>query len=157
MQQTDDNYDQYWQDYKNNWIIHNQATLDVEYENWVRSYIEYNTSHVQANPDQAAEFITDENLFKQNWPADYFYNVEYDKYIQQMYPPQQEDQNPNLTVPTQEPTTDQQIDSSTKPQNHLLADINLEDTNFKVPDVVKQPAFNKELTMADIAPAQLAK
>lgn len=74
-----------------------------------------------------------------------------------MYPPQQEDQNPNLTVPTQEPTTDQQIDSSTKPQNHLLADINLEDTNFKAPDVVKQPAFNKELTMADIAPAQLAK
>lgn len=72
-----------------------------------------------------------------------------------MYPPQQQDQNPNSTVPTQEPT-DQQIDSSTKPQN-LLADVNLEDTNFIVPDAVKQPSFNHQLTMADIAPAQLAK
>jgi hypothetical protein len=34
--------DQYWLEYKQNWISHNQPVLDQEYMNWVKSHVDYN-------------------------------------------------------------------------------------------------------------------
>jgi hypothetical protein len=33
---------EYWANFKSNWISFNQATLDQEYANWVKSHIDYN-------------------------------------------------------------------------------------------------------------------
>lgn len=71
---------QYWIDYKNNWISHNQGELDKEYEVWVQS----NINHYVQN--QIPDGITDETIFKQTFPIQNFYDEQYNQFMQINFP-----------------------------------------------------------------------
>ena len=75
--------DQYWLEYKQNWIAHNQSILDQEYRNWVKSHIDYNCA--QENQEG---LITDETIFMQTYPALNFYEEQYQVFLNEQYPPQ---------------------------------------------------------------------
>ena len=66
------------------------ATLATEYQTWVQSHIDYNTQCAAADPENAANYITEKEAFIQNYPAENFYESQYNEYMQQYYPPKTE-------------------------------------------------------------------
>lgn len=89
----------YWAEYKNNWINHNQPVLDQEYEGWVKQNVEYNITLNDPN------MITDAATFQQTYTKDYFYDMQYNQYIQVTFP-QQPDQNGTIAVQNDATATD---------------------------------------------------
>jgi len=60
---------QYWAEYRNNWINHNQPVLDGEYEGWVKQNVEYN---ITLNDPS---MIIDSTTFQQTYTKEYFYDM----------------------------------------------------------------------------------
>ena len=91
------------------------STLETEYQTWVQSHIDYNTQCATADPQNAANYITDKEAFIQNYPAENFYESQYNEYMQQYYPPQTEAQPAPEQAPVVEepaPTKVEEVKSS---------------------------------------------
>ena len=64
----------YLDEYKANWIKHNQAILDQEYLNWVQAHIDYNIAN------NVPDSITCVETFKSTYPAHDFYESQYNQF-----------------------------------------------------------------------------
>jgi hypothetical protein len=62
------------------------ATLATEYQTWVQSHIDYNVQCAAADPENPANYITEKEAFIQNYPAENFYESQYNEYMQQCFP-----------------------------------------------------------------------
>lgn len=76
LQSSNVNEEQYWAEYRVNWINQNQELLDNDYEQWVQSNIDYNVHN------QIQGGITDHQTFKQSYPVDQFYEMQYQQFLQ---------------------------------------------------------------------------
>lgn len=86
-----------------NWIEHNRALLEQEYEGWVVSCAQYNAeqqalyqqqqAQVQPGQDQQIEecpqYITDVEIFRQTYTPEYFFDMQYNQYGAQQFAEQQ--------------------------------------------------------------------
>ena len=74
--------EQYWADYRANWIALNQAELDNDYETWVHQNIAYNIEN------KIEDGITDASLFKSTYTLESFYEGQYQQFLSATFPQQ---------------------------------------------------------------------
>ena len=65
------------EEFRASWINHNKALLDQDYQQWVKDFVDQYVAFVAANPHEAENYITDHEKFKESYPPDYFYELQY--------------------------------------------------------------------------------
>lgn len=76
------NSNMYAEDFRTSWINHNKALLDQDYLQWAKNLVDQYIEYVAANPGEAENYITDHDKFKESYPLEYFYELQYQQYLQ---------------------------------------------------------------------------